>query len=288
MTTLPPLMSQDTPAPATAPASPHGSAAQIAQLEQQVAQLQEQLRHAQKLTALGELVSTTTHEFNNILMTIINYAQLGVRHKDAPTRDKALEKILAAGQRAAKVTNAVLGMARNRGNAFEATDITRIVQDTLLLLDREFAKYRIRVETQFDTVPHAWANGNQIQQVLLNLMINARQAMKESGTLIVKVSHDQEADMVDILVRDTGCGIPADKLPRIFEPFFTTKSGPDDSGRGGSGLGLSSCRNIIESHRGRIRVESAVGKGTAFTVKLPVAKEAPGFITTTGANGAKT
>lgn len=255
--------------------------AQIAQLEQQVAQLQDQLRQAQKLTALGELVSTTTHEFNNILMTIINYAQLGVRHRDAPTRDKALEKILAAGQRAAKVTNAVLGMARNRGSSFETTDVARIIQDTLLLLDREFAKYRIRVETQFDSVPAAWANGNQIQQVLLNLMINARQAMPNGGTLVVKLSHDAAADMVDILVRDTGTGIPPDKLPRIFDPFFTTKSGPDDSGRGGSGLGLSSCRNIIEAHRGRIRVESAVGRGTAFTIKLPVAKPAPAFITTT-------
>jgi len=256
----------------TSPSNPY---AQIAQLEQQLAQLQEQLRHAQKLTALGELVSTTTHEFNNILMTIINYAQLGVRHRDTPTRDKALEKILAAGQRAAKVTNAVLGMARNRGSSFEATDVARIIQDTLLLLDREFAKYRIRVETQFDPVPEAWANGNQIQQVLLNLMINARQAMLSGGTLIVKLSHDAATDMIDILVRDTGSGIPADKLPKIFDPFFTTKSGPDESGRGGSGLGLSSCRNIIEAHRGRIRVESAVGRGTAFTIKLPVAKPAP-------------
>jgi len=245
---------------------------QIAQLEQQVAQLQDQLRQAQKLTALGELVSTTTHEFNNILMTIINYAQLGVRHRDTPTRDKALEKILAAGQRAAKVTNAVLGMARNRGSSFEATDVSRIIQDTLLLLDREFAKYRIRVETQLDQVPEAWANGNQIQQVLLNLMINARQAMTTGGTLVVKLTHDAATEMVDILVRDTGCGIPADKLPKIFDAFFTTKSGPDESGRGGSGLGLSSCRNIIEAHRGRIRVESAVGRGTAFTIKLPVVK----------------
>lgn len=260
---------------------PANSAQQIVQLEQQVALLQDQLRQAQKLTALGELVSTTTHEFNNILMTIINYAQLGVRHRDDATRDKALEKILAAGQRAAKVTNAVLGMARNRSGNFEATDVARIVQDTLLLLDREFAKYRIRVETQFDATPHAWANGNQIQQVLLNLMINARQAMTNGGTLIVTIAHDKEGDMIDILVRDTGSGIPADKLPKIFEPFFTTKSGPDESGRGGSGLGLSSCRNIIEAHRGRIRVESAVGRGTAFTIKLPVAKPTPGFVVTT-------
>jgi signal transduction histidine kinase len=78
---------------------------------------------------------------------------------------------------------------------------------------------------------------------------------------------------VDLLVRDTGCGIPPDKLQRIFDPFFSTKSGPDESGRGGTGLGLASCRNIIEAHRGRIRVESTVGKGTAFTIKLPVASK---------------
>ena len=81
--------------------------------------------------------------------------------------------------------------------------------------------------------------------------------------------------MVDMVIRDNGCGIPADKLPRIFELFYTTKSGPDASGKGGTGLGLSMCRDIIESHHGRIRVDSTVGKGTAFTLKLPVAKEAP-------------
>jgi signal transduction histidine kinase len=81
--------------------------------------------------------------------------------------------------------------------------------------------------------------------------------------------------MIDLVVRDNGCGIPSEKLPRIFESFYTTKSGPDASGKGGTGLGLSMCRDIIESHHGRIRVDSTVGKGTAFTLKLPVAKTAP-------------
>ena len=114
-------------------------------------------------------------------------------------------------------------------------------------------------------------NGNQIQQVLLNLLINARQAMPNGGRLWIKLLHDAENDMIDLVVRDSGCGIPADKLPRIFESFYTTKSGPDASGKGGTGLGLSMCREIIESHHGRIRVDSTVGKGTAFTLKLPVA-----------------
>ncbi len=238
-------------------------------LEQQVEFLKQQLVQAQKLTALGELVSTTTHEFNNVLMTIINYAKMGMRHKDAATRDKCFEKIFASGNRAAKITNTVLGIARNRSDGQEATDLAQLVGNTLVLLEREMNKYRITVEKRFDKVPEAYVNGNQIQQVLLNLLINARQAMPRGGRLLIKISHDAANNMVDLLVRDYGSGIPPDKLRRIFDSFFTTKSGPDDSGKGGTGLGLSMCRDIIEAHRGRIRVDSTVGKGTAFTLKLP-------------------
>jgi signal transduction histidine kinase len=240
-------------------------------LEQQVEMLKEHLAHAQKLTALGELVSTTTHEFNNVLMTIINYAKYGLRHKDQASREKAFEKILSAGNRAAKLTNGVLGVARNRSSGRDATNLAELVEETLVLLERELSKYRIKVEKYFQPVPEALVNGNQIQQVLLNLVINARQAMLGGGRLIIKISHDTEANMVDLLVRDYGSGIPADKLRHIFDSFFTTKSGPDASGKGGTGLGLSMCREIIESHQGRIRVESTPGKGTAFTLKLPVA-----------------
>jgi signal transduction histidine kinase len=242
-------------------------------LEQQVALLQRQLTQAQKLTALGELVSTTTHEFNNVLMTIINYAKLGMRHKDDATRDKAFEKILAAGERAAKITNAVLGMARNRSDAFAPTDLAAIIQESLVLLERELRKYRISVETQFGSVPPANANGNQIQQVLLNLLINARQAMPNGGRVLIKLDYDPAQDLIELSVRDTGTGIPPDKLRRIFDPFFSTKKGPDKSGKGGTGLGLSTCRNIIESHHGKIRVESTVGVGTAFTIKVPAYKQ---------------
>lgn len=141
-------------------------------------------------------------------------------------------------------------------------------------------KYRIAVERQIDEVPRARANPNQIQQVLVNLLINARQAMPQGGRLLVRLSHDRDNEMVDLVVRDTGSGIPADVLPRIFEPFFTTKRGPDASGKGGTGLGLSACRDIVEAHHGRIRVESSVGKGTAFTIKLPVARtELPHTVT---------
>src|SRR5213079_2932852 len=142
------------------------------------------------------------------------------------------------------------------------------------LLERELTKYRIAVETHLADVPQVLAQGNQIQQVLLNLLINARQAMTSGGRMIIRLQHDDAGQAVDLVVRDTGSGIPADKLPRIFEPFYTTKSGPDETGMGGTGLGLSSCRQIIEAHHGRIRVDSTVGIGTQFTIKLPVAKKA--------------
>jgi signal transduction histidine kinase len=247
-----------------------------AELLRQIDMLKQQLARVERLTALGELVSTTTHEFNNVLMTIINYAKMGLRHKDAPTREKSFEKILAAGNRAAKITNSVLGMARNRSAQQEPTNLTQLVEDTLVLLEREMNKYRIAVDKSFHAIPEAYVNGNQIQQVLLNLLINARQAMPNGGRLTIKLAHDAENDMVDLVVRDNGRGIPPDVLPRIFEPFYSTKDGPDSSGKGGTGLGLSTCRDIIEAHRGRIRVDSSVGKGTAFTLKLPtVAKAAP-------------
>ncbi len=243
-------------------------------LEQQIALLREQLAQTQKMAALGELVSTTTHEFNNVLMTVINYARMGLRHKDDATREKALQKILAAGERASRITSSILGMARNRSEHFEPTDLGKLLEDTLLLLERELSKYRIRVTRQLAPAPPAYANGNQIQQVLLNLIVNARQAMPQGGELLIALSYNEAEGMVELLIRDHGEGIPEDKLRRIFDPFFTTKRGPDESGKGGTGLGLSTARDIIEGHRGRIRVESTVGVGTAFTIKLPVARAA--------------
>ena len=238
-------------------------------LEEQVEILKKQLAGAQKLTALGELVSTTTHEFNNVLMTIINYAKMGLRHKDPATQQKCFDKILAAGNRANKITNSVLGVARNRSNSPEPTDVVKLIEESLVLLEREMNKYRISVIRQFQKVPEALVVGNQIQQVLMNLMINARQAMLNGGTLIIRLSFEEADGMIALMVRDSGSGIPAEKLPRIFDRFYSTKDGPDESGKGGTGLGLSSCRDIIEAHRGKIRVESTVGKGTAFTIKLP-------------------
>ncbi len=242
-------------------------------LEQQLEVLKQQLVEAQRMAALGELVGTTTHEFNNVLMTILNYAKLGLRNKDEATRDKALEKILSAATRAEKITNSVLGLARNRKQEFAPTDLASILQESLVLLEREMMKFKVAVRCEFAQVPPVRAIGNQIQQVLLNLMTNARQAMPNGGQLLVRITHDEAAGAVEFTVRDTGNGIPREQLPKIFDRFYSTKNGPDETGKGGTGVGLSACKDIVDAHQGRLRVESTVGKGTAFTVRLPIFRE---------------
>ena len=241
----------------------------IGELERQNVALQQQLVQAQKLGSVGALASSITHEFNNILTTIINYAKLGMRHKDADRRDKAFDKILSAGQRASKITTGMLSYARGSGNRREATDLVGLVESVLTLVEKDLQVHRIHLETQY--VDHAVANinANQIQQVLLNLIVNGRQAMSAGGSLTIRVAANPQTQTAELSVRDTGGGIPADKLPKIFDPFFSTKSA-DENGQGGTGIGLSLCRDIIESHRGRIRVESLVGRGTTFTLKFPL------------------
>lgn len=258
------------------------SQSQIEQLKRENSQLRQQVDQMQRMNALGELVGTTTHEFNNVLMTIMNYAKMGMRHRDDATRDKALDKILSASQRAAKITNSVLAMARNRSGSFEPTDLKQLINETMILLEREMNKYRISVEMELVDVPEIPAIGNQLQQVLLNLLINARQAMPEGGRLLVTLKEIAADQTVALSVRDFGTGIEQSKLRRIFEPYFSTKSGPDESGKGGTGLGLATCKGIIETHGGKIRVESTVGKGTCFTLLLPTRQQAGSAIGTGG------
>jgi signal transduction histidine kinase len=145
-----------------------------------------------------------------------------------------------------------------------------IVQDVLVLVEKDLQVHRVRLETRFDGEPHALVNAGQLQQVLLNLIINARQAMQPGGAVTVTVSPGKDGLFGEICIRDTGCGIPADKLPHIFERFYSTKT-VDEQGQGGTGLGLALCKDVIEGHQGRIRVESVVGKGTTFILKLPLA-----------------
>lgn len=231
--------------------------------------LRQQLLQAQKMSSVGALASSVAHEFNNILTTIINYAKLGLKSADDGERQAALEKIFKAGQRAATITGSMLGFARKNGQSRAPTDLVALVEEVLVLTRKDLEQHRIHTETHFQDRPVAPAVAGQIEQVLLNLVINARQAMPRGGTLRIDVRENPETQMAEVRLADTGCGIPAEKLRLVFEPFYTTKK-PDEQGHGGTGLGLSVCRQIIEQHQGRLRVESLVGKGSAFTIKLPL------------------
>ncbi len=233
-------------------------------------QLREQLLRAQRLSSVGTLASSVAHEFNNILTTVINYAKLGQKPEcSEATKQQAFEKILKGSQRAAAIISSMLGFTRNQSMAREMTDLCALVEEVLLLCEKDLTKHQVRVDKRFHGRPQAAVVRGQIEQILLNLVINARQAMPRGGTLTIDVRENKQTGMAEIRVCDTGVGIPPDQLRLIFEPFYTTKK-PDQEGHGGSGLGLSVCRQIIEQHHGRIRVESLVGKGSKFTVKLPL------------------
>jgi signal transduction histidine kinase len=231
--------------------------------------LRQQLLQAQRLSSVGALASSVAHEFNNILTTIINYAKLGMRGNCEGPQRQAFEKILKGGQRAATIVNSMLGFARNQSTMRELTDIVQLVEEVLLLTEKDLSKHRIHVEKKYHNRPLAPVVPGQIEQILLNLVINARQAMPTGGRLRIDVRENPATQMVEVRIADTGIGIPRDELAAIFEPFYTTKQ-PDEHGHGGTGLGLSVCRQIIEQHHGRIRVESVVSKGSTFTLKLPL------------------
>jgi len=231
-----------------------------------------QLLQAQRLSSVGALASSVAHEFNNILTTIINYAKLGMRGNMEAPQKQAFEKILKGGQRAATIVSSMLGFARNQSTRREPTDIVKLVEEVLLLAEKDLSKHRIQVEKRINGRPIAPVVAGQIEQILLNLVINARQAMPNGGRLRIDVRENPTSEMVEIRMADNGVGIAPEQLRMIFEPFFTTKI-PDEHGHGGTGLGLSVCRQIIEQHHGRIRVESVVGRGSTFTVKLPLKLE---------------
>jgi signal transduction histidine kinase len=231
--------------------------------------LRRQVVELQRVSSLGVLAGSIVHELNNALTPILNYAKLGLRNNDPEFRRRAFEKILEGAQRASAIATGVLGLARPRADRRDPTDLVRLVEDVLLLTGKDLQKHRIRVDFHAEGRPHAPVNPAQIQQVLLNLVINARQAMPDGGELTIRVAPDGAGRFAEIKVGDTGVGIPPEALPHIFEPFFTTKTGPDSTGLGGTGLGLPVCRDIVEAHKGRLRVESRPGQGATFTLRLP-------------------
>ncbi len=237
----------------------------------QIEALKRQVIALQRISSLGVLAGGVFHELNNALTPIGSYAKLALRNPDPAYRERALTRIVEASDRAALIARGMLGLARPGGvEDREPTDLGRLVEEVASLVNKDLSRHRVRLELVVEDRPRARVNPAQIQQVLLNLLINARQAMPSGGVARLGLKLDDSGRSAEVSVTDTGVGIAPEDLRKIFEPFYSTKSAPDAAGQGGTGLGLAVCRDIIESHHGRLRAQSRPGQGATFTVILPV------------------
>jgi two-component system NtrC family sensor kinase len=237
-------------------------------LDDQSRDLYQQLVQAEKMAALGQTISGVAHELNNPLATILSWAErLSERDLDEKSR-RGVELILSEAERAARIVRNLLTFARKRQSTRAMMDLNQVVRDTLALRAYEQRVTNIDVITALAAgLPQALADAHQIQQVLLNLVINAEQAMISAhgrGTLVMRTWHDADRDSVALEVTDDGPGVAPELKNKIFDPFFTTK----DVGQG-TGLGLTVAYAIVQEHGGHIRVES-LPKGASFIVELPV------------------
>ncbi len=235
--------------------------------------LQEQLIQSAKLAALGELVSGITHEVNNPLAVITGYSEMMMEEPSlTPDTRKIFQIIYKESERAKRVIKNLLSFARQHSPDKQKVSINEILDQTLELLEYDLRKNNIQVQRNYDkNLPYILADPNQLQQVFLNLIINAQHAISNTerqGEIHIETKvtkgTDKKPHSVNIFIRDNGCGIPKNILDKIFDPFFTTK--PEDKG---TGLGLSVSHGIIKEHGGNIYVESTEGKGTIFKIELP-------------------
>jgi signal transduction histidine kinase len=234
---------------------------------------QKAARQADKLAALGTLSAGIAHEINNpigIITSRVEVMMLEAEEEELPAEvRKDLEVILRHARRVAVITQGLLSFARQSSGTRGPVNLNQVAEEIVQLARKDMSRARVEVALKLDeTMPTIVADANAIGQVLLNLLTNARGAMREGGKITIETSHLAAARAVRLTVRDTGSGIPPEILPKIFDPFFTTKSE-------GTGLGLSISHGIVQDHHGTLDVRSEVGKGSTFTLTFPL-DTAPG------------
>jgi len=232
--------------------------------------MQARVAQSERLASLGMLAAGVAHEVNNPLGGILALTGLTVEdmRKDDPNREN-LAEVIRQTERCRDIVKRLLEFSRQSKGNTESVDLNRVLQETLSLVQRQALFFNIDVVCNLDPeLPRVMADRSQFQQVFMNILMNAVQAMNERGTITITTRHNSSGHSVEVAIADTGQGIPPEEIDRIFDPFFTTK----ESGHG-TGLGLSIAYGIVTTHRGTISVQSELGKGSTFTIRMPVETE---------------
>ncbi len=234
--------------------------------------LETQLAQADKLSSIGLLAAGVAHEINTPLAVISSYSQLLSKQlRGDPRLGPVLEKITQQSFRASEIANGLLNFSRTSTTEFRETNLNQVIRDTLSLLEHQFKTAQILVDVELvEPIPSIHGNPGKLQQVFLNLLLNAKEAMPGGGRLRVATLVNGH---IEAVVSDSGAGIAPEHLKRIYDPFFTTKTMPRPGERRGTGLGLSVTYGIIQEHAGKIHVESAVGAGTTFHLEFPLLRK---------------
>ncbi len=236
---------------------------------------QDQLVQTEKLSSLGRLAASVAHEINNPLAGILTYAKLMIRLLDSDPVDgqtratcvRNLKLVQRETERCTAIVRNLLEFARQRPLALKDVDAATVLDEALSLVGHQAKLQGVVIERQVEPLPHIQADYGQLRQAFVNIILNACEAMTSGGTVWVKAHPTADRSALEFVFKDTGCGIPPDKLAKIFDPFFTTKEK-------GTGLGLSVVYGIVERHGGTITAHSEPGAGTMFVLRLPVSKAA--------------
>lgn len=235
-------------------------------------ELEAQLSQAEKMSSIGLLAAGVAHEVNTPLAVISSYTQMLSKQLRGDERlSPLLEKITTQTFRASEIVNSLLNFSRTSGTEFRETDLNAIIRETLALLEHQFKTAQVHAAVEFDpNLPSILGNESKLQQVFLNLFLNAKDAMTGGGTLRIATEAN---GYVAVSITDSGSGIAPEHLQRIYDPFFTTKGVPKQGQRRGTGLGLAVTYGIIQEHAGKIHVESQVGAGTTFLLEFPMLRK---------------